>query len=43
MPPPLGRYLRGLLDLPDHSLRGRLQAYALDHGVVLPTRVYQPF
>ena len=34
---PLGRYLRGLLDLPDHSLRGRLQAYALDHGVVLPT------
>lgn len=39
----LGRYLRGLLDLPDHSLRGRLQAYAQDHGVVLPPRVYQPF
>ena len=39
----LGRYLRGLLDLPDHSLRGRLQAYAQDHDVVLPPRVYQPF
>ena len=39
----LGRYLRGLLELPDHSLRGRLQAYAQDHGVVLPPRVYQPF
>lgn len=39
----LGRYLRGLLDLPDHSLRGRIQAYAQDHGVVLPPRVYQPF
>ena len=39
----LGHYLRGLLDLPDHSLRGRLQAYALDHGVVLPPNVYQPF
>ncbi len=39
----LGHYLRGLLDLPDHSLRGRLQAYALDHGVVLPATVYQPF
>ena len=39
----LGNYLRGLLDLPDHSLRGRLQAYAQDHGVVLPPNVYQPF
>ena len=39
----LGHYLRGLLELPDHSLRGRLQAYALDHGVVLPPNVYQPF
>jgi phosphotransferase system enzyme I (PtsP) len=39
---PLERYLRRLLDLPDHSLRGRLQAYAQDHGVVLPTSVYQP-
>ena len=39
----LGHYMRGLLDLPDHSLRGRLQAYALDHGVVLPPSVYQPF
>jgi phosphotransferase system enzyme I (PtsP) len=39
---PLERYLRRLLDLPDHSLRRRLQAYAQDHGVVLPTSVYQP-
>ena len=39
----LGDYLRGLLDLPDHSLRGRLQAYAQDHRVVLPPNVYQPF
>ena len=39
----LGQYLRRLLDLPDHSLRGRLQAYAQDHGVVLPPSVYQPF
>ena len=38
----LDHYLRGLLDLPDHSLRGRLQAYAQDHGVVLPPSVYQP-
>lgn len=36
-------YLRRLVELPDHSVRGRLQAYALDHGVVLPTSVYQPF
>jgi phosphotransferase system enzyme I (PtsP) len=40
---PLEQYLRRLLDLPDHSLRGRLQAYAQDHGVALPTSVYQPF
>lgn len=40
---PLERYLRRQLDLPDHSLRGRLQAYAQDHGVVLPMSVYQPF
>ena len=39
----LGDYLRGLLDLPDHSLRGRLRSYAQDHGVVLPASVYQPF
>jgi phosphotransferase system enzyme I (PtsP) len=39
----LGQYLRQLLDLPDHSLRGRLQAYAHDHEVVLPPNVYQPF
>ena len=36
-------YLRGLLDLPDHSFRGRLRSYAQDHGVVLPASVYQPF
>jgi len=38
----LHQYLRRLLDLPDHSLRGRLQSYAQDHGVVLPASVYQP-
>ena len=38
----LQQYLRRLLDLPDHSLRGRLQSYAQDHGVVLPASVYQP-
>jgi phosphotransferase system, enzyme I, PtsP len=38
----LHRYLERLLDLPDHSLRGRLLAYAQDHGVVLPANVYQP-
>jgi phosphotransferase system enzyme I (PtsP) len=38
----LQQYLRRLLDLPDHSLRGRLQSYAQDHGVVLPPSVYQP-
>ncbi len=37
----LSRYVGTLLDLPDHSLRGRLQAYAHDHGVVLPNSVYQ--
>lgn len=39
----LERYLLRLLDLPDHTLRGRLQAYARDHGIVLPSGVYQPF
>ena len=43
MPGGLHGYLRRLLDLPDHSLRGRLLAYAQDHGVVLPPNVYQPF
>ncbi|HET6469297.1 MAG TPA: phosphoenolpyruvate--protein phosphotransferase [Geminicoccaceae bacterium] len=38
----LGSYTRRLLALPDHSLRGRLQSYARDHGVVLPNSVYQP-
>jgi phosphotransferase system, enzyme I, PtsP len=31
----LARYLSQLHDLPDHSLRVRLQHYALDHGVQL--------
>lgn len=39
----LGQYLRGLLDLPDRSLRGRLRSYAQDHGVVLPASVYEPY
>ncbi len=39
----LRAYVDGLLDLPDHSLRGRLQAYAKDHDVVLPPGVFQPF
>jgi phosphotransferase system enzyme I (PtsP) len=38
----LSSYLSRLLDLPDRSLRGRLQAYARDHGTVLPDSVYQP-
>ena len=28
-----GRYLEGLLELPDRSLRGRLQAFARDRGI----------
>ncbi|MDX6750806.1 phosphoenolpyruvate--protein phosphotransferase [Geminicoccaceae bacterium 1502E] len=36
-------YLLGLLSLPDHSLRGRLQAYARDHQIELPLSVYRPF
>ena len=39
---PLHDYLTTLLELSDHSLRGRLQAYALDHGIVLPPGVYRP-
>jgi phosphotransferase system enzyme I (PtsP) len=35
-------YLTTLLEVSDHSVRGRLQAYALDHGVVLPPGVYRP-
>jgi phosphotransferase system enzyme I (PtsP) len=31
----LSTYLRQLVDLPDRSLRVRLQSYALDHGVQL--------
>jgi phosphotransferase system enzyme I (PtsP) len=31
----LTQYLEHLYDLPDHSVRGRLQHYALDHGVQL--------
>ncbi|WP_328703003.1 phosphoenolpyruvate--protein phosphotransferase [Arenibaculum pallidiluteum] len=32
---PLREYLEGLLDLPDHSLRDKLLAYARDHGVMI--------
>lgn len=32
---PLQAYLDRVLTVPDHSLRARLRAYALDHGVVL--------
>ena len=39
---PLYIYLSTLLETSDHSLRGRLQAYALDHQVVLPPGVYRP-
>jgi phosphotransferase system, enzyme I, PtsP len=38
----LKRYLLRLLKLPDRSLRGRLQAWAQDHGIVLPPGVYRP-
>ena len=31
----LGAYMETLMAAPDHSLRRKLQAYALDHGVVL--------
>jgi phosphotransferase system enzyme I (PtsP) len=31
----LAHYLEHLYDLPDHSVRGRLRHYALDHGVQL--------
>jgi hypothetical protein len=31
----LGAYMRTLLKAPDHSLRRKLQAYALDHSVAL--------
>ena len=37
----LAGYLATLLDAPDRSLRGRLQAYAQDHAVVLPNSVYR--
>ena len=30
-----GRYLEGLLGLPDRSLRGRLQAFARDRGIAV--------
>jgi phosphotransferase system enzyme I (PtsP) len=39
---PLHGYLMTLLEVSDHSLRGRLQAYALDHRIVLPPGVYRP-
>lgn len=39
----LSAYLLGLLDLPDHSLRRRLLAYAHDHAVALPDDAYRAF
>lgn len=36
----LAHYLAGITDLPDRSLRSRLQSYAYDHAVVLPRSVY---
>jgi len=33
--PQLAAYMDGLLNLPDHSLRGRLQSFAQDHGIVI--------
>ncbi len=33
---PLAAYVHRLLDLPDHSLRRHLSAYAHDHDIVLP-------
>lgn len=40
---PLARYLQSLRDAPQASLRHHLQAWAQDHGVVLPPGVYRPF
>ena len=37
----LNAYLQGLLDLPDHSLRRRLLAYAHDHAVALPDQTFR--
>ncbi len=34
----LSAYMHPLLQAPDHSLRRKLRAFALDHGVVLETR-----
>jgi phosphotransferase system enzyme I (PtsP) len=31
---PLGRYVKGLMRLPDHSVREKLRVYAQDHGVL---------
>ncbi len=32
---PLTAYMTGLYDLPEHSVRGKLRAFALDHGVIV--------
>ncbi len=37
----LSAYLNRLLDLPDHSLRRHLLAYALDHGIILPSTTFR--
>ena len=31
----LGAYMETLLQAPDHTLRRKLKAFALDHGIVL--------
>ncbi len=33
--PGLEEFILGLLDLPDHSLRERLRAFAIDHGIAI--------
>jgi phosphotransferase system, enzyme I, PtsP len=37
----MAAYLQRLLDLPDHSLRRHLLAYAHDHDIVLPTSAFR--
>jgi phosphotransferase system enzyme I (PtsP) len=32
---PLADYMESLYDMPEHSVRGKLKAFALDHGVVI--------
>ena len=32
---PLTDYMTSLYDLPQHSVRGKLRAFALDHGIII--------